>query len=91
MNIINPAPTTTTYIYFEYQSTNVWTGRVLDKTQPEDRIHIKARLVKFSWQRGNKIGQDQFVSCMNIIDHKLNWNNRPRIFITFQFWQIIQK
>ncbi len=32
-------------------------GRVLDKTQPEDRIHIKARLVKFSWQRGVKIGR----------------------------------
>ena len=35
----------------------MYAGRVLDKTQPEDRIHIKARLVKFSWQRGVKIGK----------------------------------
>ena len=33
-----------------------WSGQVLDQTQPEDRIHIKARLVRFSWQRGVKIG-----------------------------------
>ena len=32
-------------------------GQVLDQTQPGDRIHIKARLVRFSWQRGVKIGQ----------------------------------
>ena len=31
----------------------------MDKTQPEDRIHIKARLVRFSWQRGVKIGKDE--------------------------------
>ena len=34
----------------------MFSGRVLDQTMPEDRIHIKARLVKFSWQRGVKIG-----------------------------------
>ena len=33
-----------------------WSGQVLDQTQPEDRVHIKARLVRFSWQRGVKIG-----------------------------------
>ena len=32
-------------------------GQVLDQTQPEGRIHIKARLVRFSWQRGVKIGE----------------------------------
>ena len=30
---------------------------VLDKVHREDRIHIKAKTVNFSWQRGNKIGQ----------------------------------
>jgi hypothetical protein len=33
-------------------------GQVLDKTQPEDRIHVKAKLVRFSWQRGVKIGKN---------------------------------
>ena len=31
-------------------------GKVLDKAVHEDRIHIKARQVRFSWQRGVKIG-----------------------------------
>ena len=35
-------------------------GQVLDLTESEDRIHIKSRLVRFSWQRGVKIGKIQF-------------------------------
>ena len=32
-------------------------GKVLNKAVHEDRIHIKARQVRFSWQRGVKIGK----------------------------------
>jgi len=45
-------------------------GRVMDKTQPEDRIHIKARLVKFSWQRGVKIGQGHFGKVYTAINNE---------------------
>ena len=41
----------------------LFSGRVLDQTMPEDRIHIKARLVKFSWQRGVKIGNIYIFIC----------------------------
>ena len=36
-------------------------GKVLDKAVHEDKIHIKARQVRFSWQRGVKIGMLFFV------------------------------
>ena len=42
-------------------------GRVLDKTLHEDRIHIKARVVKFSWQRGVKIGQ---ILCFSLKEQR---------------------
>jgi len=45
-------------------------GQVLDKTQPEDRIHIKARLVRFSWQRGVKIGQGTFGKVYTAINNE---------------------
>ncbi|XP_023342644.1 mitogen-activated protein kinase kinase kinase 4 isoform X2 [Eurytemora carolleeae] len=45
-------------------------GRVLDQTMPEDRIHIKARLVKFSWQRGVKIGQGHFGKVYTAINNE---------------------
>ena len=32
-------------------------GKVLDKVVTEDKVHIRARQVKFSWQRGVKIGE----------------------------------
>ena len=48
-------------------------GQVLDKTQPEGRIHIKARLVRFSWQRGVKIG----IPCEYVF-------NRPFSFLSGQ-------
>lgn len=45
-------------------------GQVLDQTQPEDRIHIKARLVRFSWQRGVKIGQGNFGKVYTAINNE---------------------
>lgn len=45
-------------------------GQVLDTTQPEDRIHIKARMVKFSWQRGVKIGQGTFGKVYTAINNE---------------------
>ena len=41
-------------------------GKVLDKAVHEDRIHIKARQVRFSWQRGVKIGRNSIIriSCL---------------------------
>jgi len=44
-------------------------GQVLDQTQPEGRIHIKARLVRFSWQRGVKIGQGNFGKVYTAINN----------------------
>ena len=40
--------------------TSIVAGQVLDLTESEDRIHIKSRLVRFSWQRRVKIGKIQF-------------------------------
>ena len=39
-------------------------GSVMDKARREDMIHIKSKTVNFSWQRGNKIGEEKvsFVS-----------------------------
>ena len=34
-------------------------GKVLDKVVTEDKVHIRARQVKFSWQRGVKIGESR--------------------------------
>ena len=37
-------------------------GQVLDLLEPQNRIHIiKSRLVRFSWQRGVKIGKQKLV------------------------------
>lgn len=44
-------------------------GCVLDKARREDRIHIKAKTVAFSWQRGNKIGQGHFGKVYTAINN----------------------
>ena len=45
-------------------------GQVLDTTQHEDRFHIKARQVRFSWQRGVKIGQGNFGKVYTAINNQ---------------------
>jgi len=45
-------------------------GKVLDKAIPEDKIHIKARQVRFSWQRGVKIGQGNFGKVYTAINNE---------------------
>ena len=45
-------------------------GQVLDKPQQEDRFHMKARQVKFSWQRGVKIGQGTFGKVYTAINNQ---------------------
>ncbi len=45
-------------------------GKVLDKAVHEDKIHIKARQVRFSWQRGVKIGQGNFGKVYTAINNE---------------------
>ena len=44
-------------------------GCVLDKARREDRIHIRAKTVAFSWQRGVKIGQGHFGKVYTAINN----------------------
>ena len=43
---------------------------MLDKAVHEDKIHIKARQVRFSWQRGVKIGQGNFGKVYTAINNE---------------------
>merc|ERR1719270_788567 len=45
-------------------------GKVLDKPVFEDGLHIKARQVRFSWQRGVKIGQGTFGKVYTAINNE---------------------
>ena len=45
-------------------------GKVLDKVVTEDKVHIRARQVKFSWQRGVKIGQGNFGKVYTAINNE---------------------
>ena len=46
------------------------TGKVLDKVVTEDKVHIRARQVKFPWQRGVKIGQGNFGKVYTAINNE---------------------
>merc|ERR1719273_538490 len=45
-------------------------GTVLEKTLHADRVHVKSKLVRFSWQRGVKIGQGQFGKVYTAINNE---------------------
>ena len=59
------------YIFFCHLDRDLLiVGKVLDKAVHEDKIHIKARQVRFSWQRGVKIGQGNFGKVYTAINNE---------------------